>query len=433
MITKTSLLDEARDILAKNDHGDWTQPTAGLYPHQWLWDSCFIAMGASHYDPMRASREILSLFRGQWRNGMLPHIIFSEGQKYSYGPSFWDSKSIKGAPHNIATSGITQPPVVAIAAWEVAQTMPEKQRKNFLEKVCPRLVAYHKWIYNERDPEGSGLTVLMHPWETGLDNTPPWMYVMKRVEAHRSTQYKRIDTDFVSKEERPTDEEHKELVALALLHRKYGYDSKKIIENSPVVVQDIVFNSILVEANSALIKIARELDKHIPGKLLVKFRQTKEAINTLWDEETGQFYSRDFKTGKLLNIPTSSTFLPLYSGTVSEHQKEKLLELLFDPHKYWTQDPVPTVPADSVYFKPRCYWQGPVWINMNWFIIKGLKRAGLKEDAQYLLEKTEQLIEQSGFREYYCPLDGSGCGGGSFSWTAALAIDLCSATGHSRP
>lgn len=424
MAIKTSLLDEARDILAQNDHGDWTQPTAGLYPHQWLWDSCFIAIGMSHYDPERASREILSLFRGQWRNGMMPHIIFSENHNdYSYDSSFWESKKTDDAPESVDTSGITQPPVVAIAAWEVSQKMSDYERRIFLEKAYPHLLHFHQWIYNERDPEKSGLAVLIHPWETGLDNTPPWMHVMERVEKQK-TDYERVDTDFVSADERPTDEEHSELTSLALLDKKYGYDSEKIIENSPVVVQDIVFNSILVEANETLIKIAKDIDEQIPEDLLTKFSQTKEAINSLWDEETGQFYSRDFKTGELLKMPTSSTFLPLYSGTVSEHQKEKLLNLLFDSKKYWTQYPVPTVPVDAGCFKARCYWQGPVWINMNWFIIKGLMRLNYRKEADILTAKTQELIEQSGFREYYSTLDGSGCGGGSFSWTAALTIDL---------
>src|SRR5690348_13991562 len=44
--------------------------------------------------------------------------------------------------------------------------------------VWPALLAYHQWLYTDRDPDGEGLVLLIHPWETGLDNTPPWMAEM---------------------------------------------------------------------------------------------------------------------------------------------------------------------------------------------------------------------------------------------------------------
>jgi hypothetical protein len=34
------------------------------------------------------------------------------------------------------------------------------------------------------------------------------------------------------------------------------------------------------------------------------------------------------------------------------------------------------------------------------------------------------LMEGAGFREYYDPRDGSGCGSTDFSWSAALALEL---------
>ncbi|MEO8785382.1 MAG: glycoside hydrolase, partial [Candidatus Saccharimonadales bacterium] len=40
------LFGQAQDILRGNDkNGRYTVPAAGMYPHQWLWDSCFIAIG----------------------------------------------------------------------------------------------------------------------------------------------------------------------------------------------------------------------------------------------------------------------------------------------------------------------------------------------------------------------------------------------------
>ncbi len=34
------------------------------------------------------------------------------------------------------------------------------------------------------------------------------------------------------------------------------------------------------------------------------------------------------------------------------------------------------------------------------------------------------LIRESGFAEYYDPLDGEACGGDRFTWTAAMVIEF---------
>ena len=79
---------------------------------------------------------------------------------------------------------------------------------------------------------------------------------------------------------------------------------------------------------------------------------------------------------------------------------------------------------DSPWFRPHKYWRGPVWVNMNWMIIDGLRRYGYDDHAEALAESTLEMIEKSGFFEYFDPLDGTPAGADNFSWTAALAIDL---------
>jgi glycogen debranching enzyme len=61
---------------------------------------------------------------------------------------------------------------------------------------------------------------------------------------------------------------------------------------------------------------------------------------------------------------------------------------------------------------------------MNWIIAQGLRRYGYVAQADALARDSLALIDQSGFREYYDPRDGSGCGATDFSWTAALALDM---------
>ena len=67
------LAQQAIEILRANDRGGYTVPTAaGLYPAQWNWDSCLVALGLAQFDEPRAVVEIETLFGGQWPDGMVP-------------------------------------------------------------------------------------------------------------------------------------------------------------------------------------------------------------------------------------------------------------------------------------------------------------------------------------------------------------------------
>ena len=60
---------------------------------------------------------IHTLFAGQWRNGMVPHIVFDPAADgYWPGPAQWEcARYSEDAPEHTATSGICDPPVHAIA------------------------------------------------------------------------------------------------------------------------------------------------------------------------------------------------------------------------------------------------------------------------------------------------------------------------------
>jgi hypothetical protein len=58
-----------------------------------------------------AAGELTALLRGQWSNGMVPHIVFNPSvaeDAYFPGPSFWQSSTRSPhAPRDVETSGIT--------------------------------------------------------------------------------------------------------------------------------------------------------------------------------------------------------------------------------------------------------------------------------------------------------------------------------------
>src|SRR5690606_41685928 len=53
------ILRDALRVLIANWDGSYTVPSRTLYPHQWSWDSAFIAVGNARWSPRRARTELL--------------------------------------------------------------------------------------------------------------------------------------------------------------------------------------------------------------------------------------------------------------------------------------------------------------------------------------------------------------------------------------
>jgi hypothetical protein len=426
----------ARDVLERNRRGSWTCPSTVLYPHQWLWDSCFIALGVARYDPLRAADEVRAVFRGQWTNGMLPHVIFDEKVKDIGSRRIWQSKTHPLAPRDVDTSCITQPPLPAVAVYRVARALPAPYCQPFLAELFPKLLAYHQWLYDERDLHDSGLVTLIHPWECGLDTTPPWMQTLGRMplpwwlriaaRLHLARAVRRIrnDTRYIPAAERASDDDGLRMLVLATRAKQHGFQLERMPRLTSVLIEDLAFNAILAAANHSLERIARDLEVALPSALQRHFARTDDAFEQLWDEQSGQYYSRNAITQNLIKVPTIATFVPLWSGIPSRARAERLIELLRTPTGFWSRYPVPSVPIDALEFQEAAYWKGPTWVNMNWMIEEGLRNYDHVELADQLRMQTLELVERAGCSEYFSPLTGEGYGADDFSWTAALVIDL---------
>lgn len=430
------IADIAEAVLEVNDQGDYTIPAEGVYPHQWLWDSCFIAIGWRHIDIVRAQTEILSLLRGQWANGMIPHMIFSGDNLFHQDRNLWRSWLSPQAPDDVATSGITQPPMLAEAIVRIGQILPATERRTWYQQVYPALLRYHQWLYAERDPHNEGLVLQIHPYETGLDNSPPWINllhghsmpwwvsVLEKTKLDKAMTFMRYDTRHVSADERISNLDALLYFDIIRRLRRKAYNIDAVLEHSLFAVEDLSFNCILIRANEHLRTIAHGINKEIPKDLSLRMHKTNEAIEELWDAYASQYYSRSFTTHKYIKESSIAALMPLYAGVVTKERARQLVALLEDSSRYGTVYPIPSVPADSPWFKPHGYWQGPTWINMNWLIIDGLRRYGYDDHAAALTESTIELVQKAGCYEYFSPLDGTPAGAKNFSWTAALTIDL---------
>ena len=434
------LLTEAQTILHANDRGNYTVPAENLYPHQWLWDSCFIAIGLRWLDVDRAKSELQSLLRGQWSNGMLPNMIFSDKREYRRDRNVWRSWLNPYSPDNIATSGITQPPMLAEAVWQVGARLKTAERKSWFKHMLPYIESYHAWLYADRDPHQEGLVLQLHPWETGLDNTPPWMTELHEhlmpawVRAIRVTHTQglvnlfRRDLHYVPPGQRFSTLEVLTLFDAQRRLRRKLYNTDQMLSHSLFAIEDLTFNCIFIRANSRLQEIADTIGYKLPKELLDNMHKSEQALEVLWDEYAGVYWSRDFITHQPLKAPSIATLMPLYAGCISKERAGKLVKMLENDTIFGPAYPVPSVPLNSPDFNPQRYWQGPVWMNTNWLLMDGLRRYGYEDHALALRETSLEMVQKGGFAEYFDPNTGEPLGAHNFSWTAALVVDLLKQT-----
>ena len=238
-------------------------------------------------------------------------------------------------------SDVTQPQVLAWGVWSVYQ---QDKDKEFVRECVPALAKFLIWTMKNRDKNGNGLL----EWftepdyteckcgESGLDNSP------------------RFDYDI-------------ELDA---------------IDFSVYLCNDAKYLSMLFEELG---------DKENAKYFRSVYETVKEKINTmLWCEEDSLYYDRLFD-GRLTRFATPSSFLPMFAGICTQEQADKMVKVLLDEKRFWTTMPIPSIPKDN-----ECYdidmWRGCSWLNINYFIILGLRKYGYNELAEELRARTLKTV-----------------------------------------
>lgn len=420
----TELDRQAIDILRRNDRGHYTIPTDGLYPYQWNWDSAFVALGLATINIDRAWIELESLLGDQWPDGMVPHIIFRRvDTTYFPGPDQW------GTTNFPPTSGITQPPVAATIVRQLYDFHP-RQGETRAKALLPALDRWHDWFARARDPEGRGLVAITHPWESGRDNLPDWDRPLSFVDTSRVGEYERRDTHHVNVDQRPRKVDYDHYLALVQFGREHNWDIEAIAKGNPFWVADVGVNAILLRAERDLAVLAAALgERSIADRARARADSLQGGMEALWSEDAGGYVSLDLRRNEHATTLSAGTFLPFYADAVPDGHAARLVAVLKD----WlaaVRYGVPSFDPHHEQFDAIRYWRGPVWAVVNWMIADGLNRNGHGDQAERVRQDTRALIEAAGFYESFNPLDGQGCGGRAFSWTASMWLAWSSPTGR---
>jgi hypothetical protein len=470
-----------------DDHFNSTLPAPKIYPYQWSWDSGLVSIGNSYIDIERAMLELDSLFNAQWKNGMIPHIVFHRpSETYWPSPKYHEIQRSKNSPKHVLTSGMTQPPIHAISCYYIYRnahkkltTRVDREKVNyFLKRMFPKLQNFHRYLLTDRDPEHSGLATIFHPWESGMDNSPIWDFIVKKIikenKGNLPSVSRRKDIRALYKETGDTDADHdaarrireeekqrpsenlyRVFIFLLDQMKQCNYDEEIMYKTLSFKVKDVLFNSIFYLANKCLQNIASVINiddgansmREIKGWLrLQKMGFTKylkrrtsdwpAAIETRRKRtirtKTTQYVYYDFDVNENCNIKrlTFSCFIPMFAGLPNKLEVRNLIQTMLQKSYLGINNKscfrlVPSYYAEEGEgFDPERYWRGPVWININWMFYYGLLENGYRRHAEEIKRGILSLVQREGFWEYYHTFTGKGLGAKNFSWTSALTLDL---------
>lgn len=387
---------------------DFVCPSHETYPFQWFWDSCFHAVALSHIDPARAESEIGGLLANQQDDGFIPHVIFWQRELHEDTVSTYSII--------FRTRWLTdqmQPPLLAEA---IAATAKRGRGAEYLDTVLPAVVRYYDWCHNVRDHDGDGLIAVLHADETGLDHSPKFdSYLGIGTESEGDL----MATEFAATWHRVAD-----------AYKTVDRDPERMFSLDRFIVKDVMVNTIYAENQRVLADLLDELGNRLQAEVFrTRAAATERALaEKCWDDGRGLFFDLAGLGEHRLETNTITSLFPLLLEDLDHDIVSRLVEHVVDPGQYATTYPIPSVARGEPSYRPgtvggNLVWRGPTWMNTNWYLIRGLRRHGYEDLARHIADRSLDLIEMSGFREYYNPETGEGNGAVDFGWST-VAVDI---------
>lgn len=248
---------------------------------------------------------------------------------------------------------------------------------------------YVKWIGNNRDPEGSGLTDIVNHFEAGQEFSRRYTVVDNK--ADRAVEF--------------TEQ-----------FRLKGIDAS-------------VFRYRLVKWLHA---VAEEIqEKAMANRFQAEVEVILETVRKkMWDDKSGIFMDLDPSSRRKTNVKSAVGFYPLATDIPNQKQVDAMIALLSSRDEFWAKHPVPSIAMSDSTFdgagrwkgtRKGSPWNGRTWPVVNSHILEGLtywaERGNKKAQrlARQLLDRTVAMMsgdldgtEAANSFEHYNPDNGMG-------------------------
>lgn len=380
----TDLRDAALALLEKHwdDERGYCVPNPGVYPHLWLWDSCFHAVAWAHLDDDRAQRELAAVLQGRLAGGMVPHMRYGPA-----GPDTW----LGPLP---ATSSLTQPPMFGHAA----RVLAERGRPPS-DDVLAGVRSGLDWLWENRRTE-QDLLYVVHPWEAGNDHAP------------------RFD-DWGAPGRTPEDYDRAARTAWnkeRMSGVEFGADGAALW-SSGFVTCPAAFNA-YTAFNMG------ELARLLGGDAVLEERARRIAAAMdahLWDGDEKLWSDLPLVGGgPSCGVPQSDG---ITGALVTRDRRRALAALaqLRDPARFAAPYGPTNVARSHPAYDPRMYWRGAAWPQMNYLLWLALRRWEQHEDAARVASVTGAAVRLNNWAEYWDPETGEGLGAAPQSWATLAA------------
>jgi hypothetical protein len=294
--------------------------------------------------------------------------------------------------------------MLAYAVWEIWRHAPDRA---FLEEAYPKLLAHYRYLVEKRDPNQHHLAGIINPEESGEDDSPRFdlpMHVKPDINMY---------SHFFKRQK------------LVRQNKRCNFDAA-ICMSETFWVKDVPFNTVLIKNLERLQRIAKLLGKEDGERFAREHIDLIRAAmrERLFDAKDGVFYSAMDHVYTPLKVATWAHFAPLFAGLYTREEAERVVaEHFHNEATFRAPFGIRTTSKAEAAYRPNRFWRGPVWLAPHWFIWKGLTAYGFHEEAAWVRERSQTLVEYQGFREYYNPETGRGYGARHFTW-GALVLDM---------
>ncbi len=381
--------DELREAVASVMEQAWvplgyTAPNPVTYPWMWLWDSCFHSLiWHALGDDERAVVELKSALSTIDDSGFVPHMGYQLDPQRSV--EIWGSRG---------ASSISQPPMYGHVIARLSRagvTVPEE--------LVDRADRGLRFLLHRRvRHRASGLIEVVHPWETGCDDSPRW-------------------DDLTNQE--PFDLERWRELKNHLLARVERGSSGEPLANPDCAVAPCGFNALVAFNAAELATVTSDRDLEVGAFELA------EALDQRFDAQRRTWVDAGTLSSGSGRTRTADGLLPLLVSR-SDVARQRVIEELSNPDAYCAAYGPRGVHAEEPTYDPTAYWRGPVWPQLSYLLWLAVDRASAPKSSVAELIRTHTIrgAMVSGLAEYWDGDSGRGLGAIPQSWSGlALLLD----------